>query len=459
MSPLVVMGALGFFLLLFALLHRWQVAIEAIRRARVEGEIRDAVERGSDRPIAQHPIVDAEACIGCGSCVRACPESGVLDLVDGVARVVHGSRCVGHGRCAEACPVGALTVDLGDVESRTDLPVLSDRLESTVRGIHVAGELGGFALIRVAVEQGRRGVDAIAADLRGAGASARASTDAVDVLIAGAGPAGFAAALRATELGLSYRIIDQDELGGTVRKYPRRKLTLTGPLHLPLHGRVRRTEFIKEDLIRFWEDIAARHRVRVESGTRLLGVGGSVGRFDVRTSRGSLPARRVLLALGRRGTPRRLGVPGEEQEKVLYQLVDAATYAGERVLVVGGGNSAIEAATGLADQPGTRVTLSYRRSAFFRLTARNEERIARYAREGTVDVLFDSRVLSVEPDRVLLEVGADPAGGATAGPAAEPLELPNDTTLVLAGGEPPFALLGAIGVGFHGALQEEAVAS
>jgi len=425
--------ALALLVVFLALLGAWQRRIDRARDARTRADIRDAASRGAHRPLAQHPQIDVAACIGCGSCIRACPEDGVLGLVDGVAHVIAAAKCIGHARCADVCPVGAITVGLGDVSGRNDLPRLTDDLETTVPGIFVAGELGGLALIRNAVGQGARAMEAIAERVRGEGRNGVA-----DVLVVGAGPSGLAASLKAIELGLRYVTIDRDDLGGTVRKYPRRKLVMTQPVALPLHGPMKRTEYRKEELIELWSSLIRRHGVDIRSGVTLLGATPVDGGFEARTSAGPVRARTILLALGRRGTPRRLGVPGEECEKVLYQLVDAATYRDLDLLVVGGGDSAIEAATALAEQPGNRVTLSYRKDAFFRVKARNAERIERYAAEGRVDVVFSSAVESIGDDHVVLQ-----APGGTR-------RIDNAYTFVFAGGEPPYPLLRALGVGFHG---------
>lgn len=437
------------------LIHHWQQRIEELTRAEALEEIREARERGSDRPLAQHPHIDESACIGCGSCIAACPEEGVLGIVDGVARVIHGARCIGHGLCADACPVDAIKIGLGDLANRSDVPLLDDRLESTAGGIYIAGELGGFALIRVAVEQGVQAIDAVAAELRRAAARRRSSgsdDDLYDVLIVGAGPAGFAASLRAVELGLRYVTIDQDDIGGTVRKYPRRKLTLTGRLTLPLHGTVRKTEFLKEELITFWEGIVERYGIEIYSGVKFIGARRSGEGFLAETSEGAVRVRRIVLALGRRGTPKRLGVPGEESEKVLYQLVDAASYQRERILIVGGGDSAAEAAIGLAAQPGNEVTVSYRRTAFFRLKRRNEERLEEFVNAGRIRVFFRSDVQRIDADEVTLVRQSDEAEGAAG--VQGPISIPNDRVFVFAGGEPPYPLLERLGVRFYAGAKD-----
>ncbi len=419
---------------LLVALGAWQRRIDRRERARVVSEIEEAKALGADRPIGQYPHIDSLRCIGCASCIRACPEDNVIGMVMGVAHVVQAARCIGHGLCAEVCPVGAIVVGLGDLSARPDVPQLTEDLESTVPGVFIAGELGGLALIRNAVEQGVRGIEAVARRIR----EERPARADADVLIVGAGPAGLAASLKAIELGLSYVTIDQNDIGGTVRKYPRRKLVMTQPVDLPLYGRVRKTEYVKEELIELWQGVLEQHGVKVRERVKFLGTRREGGRLVSETSQGPVSTRCVLLALGRRGTPRKLGVPGEEQEKVLYQLVDAATYKGLRCLVVGGGDSAIEAALGLAAQTGNDVTLSYRKPEFFRIKARNEERIRAAAAEGTVHLALGSEVRSVGEEHVDLT-----AEGRAA-------RLPNDFVFVFAGGEPPYPLLKGMGVRFWG---------
>jgi thioredoxin reductase len=392
--------------------------------------IREARDLGADRPQNQHPRIEPLSCIGCAACVRACPESGVIELVDGIAHVVRAASCIGHALCEVACPVGAIEVGLGELENRPDRPRLSEEFETTVPGIFVAGELGGVALIRNAVEAGKTVVDAIAARPR-----PPTEPGVADVLIVGAGPCGMTASLRAIEHGLSWITIDQDDLGGTVRKYPRRKLVLTQPVDLPLGERLRRREYEKEELIEFWETCLDRHGATIRAGVRLAGVSSENGIFVAETSSGPIRCRTILLALGRRGTPRRLGVAGEESERVLYQLVDASTYRAERVLVVGGGDSAIEAATALASQPGNRVTVSYRKASFFRAKKRNLDRIREFEVDGRIEVVYSSTVRAIEPGRVHLEL-EDGTGRA----------IDNDYVFVLAGGVPPYPLLEKFGI-------------
>jgi len=401
-------------------------------------ERRRARARGSDRARLQYPHVDLSRCIGCGSCVAACPEEGVLELLHGQAVVVHGARCVGHGRCAVECPVGAIAITLGDLEERRDIPALGPDFESPqVPGLFLAGEVTGFALVRTAIDHGT----AVAREVARRPRPADASGGLLDLCIVGAGPAGLACALEAKRLGLRFVVIEQETLGGAVASYPRRKLVMTQPVGLPLHGRLSKTTYLKEELIELWQEIAEREALPIHCGERVTGLErcGSE-HFQVTTVDHVVEARYVCLALGRRGTPRKLGVPGEELDKVAYSLLDAGSYTDRRILVVGGGDSAVEAALGLSEQPGNEITLSYRKREFTRLKSRNELRLLEAERNGRLEVLRGSELRSIDPTQVEVSVEGEVPRHVS--------RLDNDDVFVFAGGIPPFELLQAAGVSF-----------
>ncbi|HED67068.1 MAG TPA: FAD-binding protein [Planctomycetes bacterium] len=414
---------------------------ELARTRRLVEELGEARVRGTRRARLQYPQVDLSRCLGCGTCVSACPEEGVLQLIHGQAIVVHGARCVGHGLCAEECPTGAIVVALGDIEKRDDIPAVDERFEvTTVPGLFLAGEVTGFALIRTAITQGTQVGREVAARLTDVHPGTEGEGP-VDLCVVGAGPAGLSCALEAQSHGLSTVVLEQESLGGTVASYPRRKLVMTRPVVLPVRRRLDRSEYRKEDLMRIWEEVVEESGLPVRTGVRFQEARrGSDGVFEVRTEQGIVRARHVCLALGRRGTPRKLGVPGEDLPKVAYSLLDAQSYVGCRILVVGGGDSAIEAALGLAEQEGNEVTLSYRRHAFFRIKARNEARIEEAMKRGRVRVVFESEVISIDRDAVELAVGGKGSGRTE--------RLGNDYVFVLAGGIPPFKLLKDSGVSF-----------
>lgn len=447
-SP-VVIGVIAFLVVIFGVISVWQKKLDQREHVRNVEEKKDAQERGTHKAISQFPLINPYLCIGCTSCIAACPEEGVIGMIDGVAQVIHGSRCVGHALCEVACPVGAIKVGLGNIALRPDIPILSPAQESTVPGVFIAGELGGISLIRNAVTQGSKVVDEIAARLKKKYPTGQ-NPDILDVLIIGAGPAGLSASLRAVEHNLKYLTIDQEDAGGTIRKYPRRKLTLVQELNIPLHGKLKGGEYEKEYLVDLWKTIIEKHNLRIKTKMAFQSLSKNLDGFEIQTSLGSLKARTVLLAMGRRGTPRRLGVPGEDLAKVFYQLVDAATYQKQHLLIVGGGDSAIEAATALANQPGNVVTLSYRQKNFFRLKKRNEDRINEYVARKKIRLLLNSNVLKIETNTV--EVSVYDAND-------KKLNLPNNYVFIFAGGEPPFPLLKKIGVGFGGNSKMEKIRS
>jgi thioredoxin reductase (NADPH) len=391
----------------------------------------EAVRLGADRPVAQYPQIDQLRCIGCGACVAACPEGGVLGVVNGKATIINGLKCVGHGLCAEACPVEGIQVGLGDIRQRDDIPVMNEFNETNIPGIYIAGELGGLALIRNAISQGFKVVESIHARHRDAG-----DHSLTDVIIVGAGPAGMSAALTAIRYNLSYLLIDQQDIGGTILQYPRKKLIMTRPVEIPLYGWLDRSEYSKEELLAIWQEVQNKFDIRVRTGEKLDQVASENGSFIVRTTRGEYRGRNVVLALGRRGIPRKLNVAGEDQPKVMYKLLDAGTYQHEHLLVVGGGDSAVEAAIGLARQTGNTVTISYRKDTFFRIKRRNEMHLQEMLGDGRIKVLFNSQVLLVSPSTVRIDV------------RGVQQEIPNDYVFIFAGGEPPFELLKKIGIRF-----------
>ncbi|MCY3001805.1 MAG: NAD(P)-binding domain-containing protein [Planctomycetota bacterium] len=373
----IVLGAV-ICVLVLALVSRRH---ELVSMSRTVEERVEAKTRGSDKARLQYPVPDLSRCIGCGICVSACPEDGVLELVHGQALVVHGARCVGHGRCASECPVGAIALTLGDLSERRDIPALNDSLESATQpGLFLAGEVTGYALVRTAISHG----SAVASEIaKRCAALGPRPAGVLDLVIVGAGPAGLSCALQSRIDGLEFVVVEQEQLGGTVAQYPRRKLVMTQPVDLPGYGQLDRASYTKEELIDIWHDIVRLLELPVRCGVTFLGTSRLAdGTFVVRTSTGELRARNVCLALGRRGSPNKLGIPGEERQKVAYALLDAHSYNDRDILVVGGGDSAIEAAVGLAEQPGNRVTLSYRREQFFRIKPRNEAAVSQAVAAG-----------------------------------------------------------------------------
>ena len=389
---------------------------------------KESQEAGLTEPTSLHPHIDLSLCCGSGACVTACPEKTVIGIVDGKAQLVDPTACIGHGACAAACPTHAITLVFGTETRGVELPVVSPQFETNVPGLFIAGELGGMGLIRNAITQGVQTIDSIA-KLSGLGRN-----DRLDVLIVGAGPAGFAASLAAKERGLRFRTIEQETFGGTVAHFPRGKLVMTAPAHLPLIGQMRFREVSKETLLDFWKQAQQRADIELHYEEQLLSLQRDGDGFSATTSRGAYRTRAVLLAIGRRGTPRKLGVPGEDQPKVVYRLADPEQFAGKRVLVVGGGDSALEAAATISEETDAIVDLSYRGDAFQRAKRKNRQRVDAATASGRITLRLSSQITQIDKLSVKLKTSAGQ------------IDLPNDAIIVCAGGVLPTDFLRSLGI-------------
>ena len=398
-----------------------------------------AAEKGALRsggPQAQHPQIDANYCIGCAACTTVCPEGDVLAMLGGKAVIVNAYKCIGHSFCADACPVGAITMVMANPKVSADIPHLTAEHETTVKNLFIIGELSGLALIKNAVNQGRDCIDTVAARIAKPG-HLQHSGEIYDVLIVGAGPAGISASLRAIEKKLHYITLDEGELGGTVAKYPRQKLVMTSPVDFPMYGKFKKTELSKEELLKFWNQVLLRVDFKFGKNEKVEDIGSSEDKiFTVHTAKNQYRARHVVLALGKSGSPRKLGVKGETLPKVMYRLIEADHYVNKKILIIGGGDSAVEAAMGLASQVGNIVTLSYRQGSFSRIKERNSQRLEDFVRKGKLKVVLNSSPVEFTVDSAILEVNG----------VAQ--RIPNDFVWIFAGGDPPTTFLKKIGVGF-----------
>lgn len=394
----------------------------------VEAKIEKAKQEGLHEPVSLHPVIDLNTCIKSGACVAVCPEKDILGIVNGQASLINASNCVGHGACFHNCPVEAISLVIGTEKRGVDLPHVSQNYETNMPGIYIAGELGGMGLIKNSVEQGQGAVDNIVR------AGIKRDPAAYDLIIIGAGPAGISASLTAKKYGLKFLTLDQDSLGGTVFSFPRSKIVMTAPMDLPMHGKVKLFNTSKTELLQLWQTVLAQNNITIRENTKVESIELDGNQFNVITSKGeSLRTQKVLLAIGRRGSPRKLGVPGENLEKVAYRLLEPEMIHQKKVVVVGGGDSAIEAALSLAPQ--NEVVLSYRGEAFSRLKPKNRENLNKAMEKGLLEVKLQSNLVRIEPDKAILANGV-----------AEPIVLENDLIYIFAGGELPTEFLKKAGV-------------
>lgn len=390
----------------------------------------EAHQEGLDEPGTLHPVVDLDRCIGSAGCVAICPEH-VLGILDGQAVAVAPAACIGHGLCERTCPTDAIRLVFGTAERGVDIPRIQENFETNVPGLYIVGELGGMGLIRNAFEQGRQCVEGIAREAR------TVPPDMLELLVVGCGPAGLATGLHALHHGLRYRVIEKEDIGGTVLHYPRKKLVMTDAVKVPGYGQLGSSEITKEELVSVWQDVVRTSGLEVRTDETVTAIErDDQGVFTVVTDRDRHDTARVVLAIGRRGTPRKLGIPGEEESPaVAYSLLEPEAFQGERVVVVGGGDSAVEAALALAELPETRVWLSYRRDRLARVKPRNRDRFQAAADAGSVRPLWSTNLTEIRTDHIRYEDGNGTIQ-----------ELPIDRVLVFIGGVLPTRLLQDVGV-------------
>lgn len=379
------------------------------------------------------PIIDPDVCIGSGECVSACPEQDVLGLKNGKGVIVSPSNCMGHGLCTRACPVNAISLEMGSNFRGVDLPRIQENFETNVPGIFIVGELAGMGLIKNAFEQARQCVEYYITKEK----PTSPEDDVLDVVIIGCGPAGLSATIYAKNKGLRFKTLEREDIGGTVRYYPRRKVVFTTPLRVPNYGTIHRNHMHKEELIQLWKDIVEREKldewIETDAGVQKITKLGS--HFVVESDRFTLKTRQIIIAIGRQGTPRKLGIKGENLPNVSYNLLEPDHFQHLNVCVVGGGDSAIEAALALSDQPGNNVAISYRGDTFKRAKETNRQRIMEASRSRKINILFETNVIENQEEAVLIQ-----------NKNGHIRDLTNDYLFILAGGDLPTKFLTESGI-------------
>lgn len=427
----IIENILAYFLITIFLIAIFYYYLKSGKKKSKETRIKinKAKQFGFYEPVSLHPVIDPDICIGSGACVAACPENDIIGLVSGKGTTINASRCVGHGACFHACPVHAITLCIGTEKRGVELPHISQEFETTIPGLFIAGELGGMGLIKNAVEQGKQAMGYLSSKL------VKSKESRYDVIIIGAGPAGISATLESAKKGLRFLTLEQDTLGGTVFNFPRAKIVMTSPMDLPLYGKVKLKETSKSELLEIWQDVLQKNQIRINEQEKVETIQKIDNHFLVKTDKDHYTSNSVLMAIGRRGSPRKLGVPGEEKEKVAYRLLEPELIHNQDILVVGGGDSAIESALLLADEK-NKVTLSYRGDSFSRVKPKNLDNINNASRNNKVKVILNSTVKEILDNKVIM----------TMTDTNEEFEIYNDLVFVFAGGILPTKFLEQIGI-------------
>ena len=395
----------------------------------VDEKIRRAKENGLYEPVSLHPVIDVNRCIQTGACVKACPEHDIIGIRNGKAEIINASRCIGHGACFHACPTEAISLHIGTEQRGVDLPHIKQNFETNIPGIYIAGELGGMGLIKNAVEQGRQAVEYIVKSIE------KQHKAEYDLIIVGAGPAGISGALTARKHDLKFMILEQDTLGGTVFTFPRSKIVMTSPMDLPLFGKIKLYQTTKSELLNLWQTVIRKNNIAINENSKVESIIPADNYFTVATAGGGkYTASRILLSIGRRGTPRKLNVPGEMQEKVAYRLLEPENITGKHIVIVGGGDSAVESALMLSDQ--NKVTISYRSETFSRIKPLNSTAVNEAVASGKLEILFNTNITSIDPDTVTIENVQ----------TGEKTTIPNHLVYIFAGGELPIQFLEKTGI-------------
>jgi len=372
-----------------------------------------------------YPAINRSICVGCGTCVLTCKKKETLFIIDGKSVLVNPLVCDCCGDCEKACPMGANQLIEYGRRMKVLVPQIDENYETNIKGIYIIGSLSGAGLIKEAINQGRSVLNHIMKDVF--------PDKLPHVLIIGAGPAGLSALLSCRKFGLSATCLEKEETANTIKNFPKKKLVMAEPVEMPLYGPLWIGQTTRERLLEVWDKILKATKAPVTTGTKLETIVKREEKFVVHASGKEYVCDKIILALGTRGEPRKLNVPGEKLPKVFYSLIDAHEFAGSAVTIVGAGDAALESALALLNQ-GCGITLIVRGDGFPKAKGRNREKIATAIERGYVQAFFESAVKEIKPKSIVIST------------PEKTLEIENDHVFVMIGGELPFALLERIGV-------------
>lgn len=437
------LGSIGF--LLMALIAFVSISRHSKKQKKAKKVLEKSIKENLNEPATLHPEIDETLCAGCGACVKACPEGEILQLINHKAVLVSPSKCVGHGACEQSCPFGAIDLVFGTKTRGMEIPRISPDFETNITGLYIAGELGGMGLIRNAVKQGRLAATHALSKIN----EVKVKTD-YDILIVGAGPAGFSAGLTAVQNKASYRLIEQNSFGGTIYNFPRQKIVTSHPLEIPIFGakKFKSNIVLKEEILSFFTKVKKENNLQInekESFKNL--VVNENGTFEVETSAGKFTSKKVVLCMGVRGSPRKLGIPNEDHSKVTYNLIDPEEYQNKSIAIVGGGNAGLEAAQYLSKEHlKNQVHLLVRggpAEAFSRANEQNQNLVFAQEKKGLIKIHYDTAIKMIEDDHIIV-ANKD-----------QEYRLDNDFIFVFAGAEVPFKFLMSLGINIDKAHGEK----
>ena len=325
-------------------------------------------------------------------------------------------------------------------------PVLDDTYETSIKGLYIVGEMGGTASINLAMRSGRQVIESIAETLKHSPRPPQ--PDVYDVLIVGCGPAGLGATATAKGRGLSYVTLERMTPASTLRTFPRAKFVQATPIDIVEYGSFfLEGDTTREDLIREWEKIISQAELVIQDREEVVAIATGAANFTVSTAlHHEFKSRCVVLAIGLRGHPRRLNVPGEVAGRVHYQLIEPDDFRNQRILVLGGGNAGAEVTQALAaPHLGNKVSYSYRDAVLTKVTHENAEKIITLKTSGAITVYPSTEIKEIKQGAVVLELVKghlkNPEGA-----GAAPIELENDVVFAMLGAELPTRFLESLGI-------------